>query len=329
MKGQPPRRDLTAARIGQSLMDRQVDRFTRSDFRRALQYAQSARTAFALGGDESVPPDVYLALAESSRRLAEQILDEARTTEQGRISIEQVSPVTAVEAKKLLLDAGGASRAHARSVVVTDNDAYLDSLWRAADSFDAAGDREAAREAFQDYLDGAPDTDPRRPEARYRLALTFHAQRQFSTAASIYRDLMQGRGRGSSAGDPAVGASFVGPPEPVRVEDKQDAGLWADRAIVPLAQCYLADDQPSNDAEAEELLRSVLEGTLFSPDSEEYRDALTALGEYAYRLGRVEGDAGSIRLLEEAVTRYPDHPRRSVLLYKLADSNRQLAVKIT
>lgn len=328
MKGLPPRRDLTPTRVGRSLMDRQVDRFTRGDFRRALQYAQASKSAYLLMGEDAVPPEVHLALAESARRLAEQILEEARTTEQGRISIEQVSPVTAVEAKKLLLDAGGAYRAHARTVVVTDNDAYLDSLWRAADTFDAAGDREASREGFQDYLDGAPDSDGRRPEARFRLAQTFHSQRQFSTAASIYRDLMQGRGRGSSLNDPALSGNFVGPPEPLRADDQQDAGLWADRAIVPLAQCYLADDTTSNDDEAESLLRTVLEGTLFSPESVEYREALTALGEYAYRVGRVEGDAGSIRLLEEAVSRYPDHPRRTVLLFKLADSNRHLAVQI-
>jgi tetratricopeptide (TPR) repeat protein len=98
--------------------------------------------------------------------------------------------------------------------------------------------------------------------------------------------------------------------------------------VVPLARCYLADDQTSNDEEAEELLRAVLSGRAFSPDALEYRDALTELGEHAYGQGRMSGDEGAIRLLEEAVERYPDHPRRAVLVFKLADASRQLGVSI-
>lgn len=333
MKAAGARRDLSPVRIGRALLDRQADRFSRSDFTRALQYALLAHAAFRLSGDEqAVPPEAMLALAMSYRRLAERTLDEARTTDQGRVSIDQVSPVTAAEAKRHFLDAGAAFREHARSVVASDTVMYLDSLWAAADSFDAAADRDAAREAFQAYLDGAPDGDVRRPEAKFRLAQSFQADRQFSTAAAIYRELMTGRLRSGSSPMPdavELPAGIAGPPAPLdpsRISSVD--GLWADRSIVPLARCALADEETANDEEAVGLLRAVLSGSTFSPDAIEYRDAVTELGEHAYAQDRMGGEEGAIRLLDEAVQRYPDHPRRAALVYKLADASRRLSTQI-
>ncbi len=332
MHDQPPRRDLTLALIGQSAMDRQIDRFTKGDYPRALEYAKLAYDAFRSakpGEPDAIPADVLLALGVSHRKLAQQIIEEARTTPEGTISIDKVDPVTASDAKRHFLDAGMFYREHARATVAADNAQYFDSLFASAECFDQAGDREATREAFQSYMDGAPDDDPRRPESKYRLAQNFQAERQLSAAADLFRELIAGKMRSQEA--PKARPNFVGPPEPIAepvADPSVTAGVWGDRARVPLAQCYLADETPENDAEAEQMLALILSGTTFGPDSVEYRDAITELAEHRYARGLLAGDDGAMKLLDEARQRYPDHPRRTALLFKLADSGRVLAVQI-
>ncbi|MBL8991342.1 MAG: tetratricopeptide repeat protein, partial [Phycisphaerae bacterium] len=303
LKEAAKQRDVTVATAAASLMERHADRFARGDYRAALRYAAVAERAYRGTGGE-VPPAVMLALGASSRRVAEQILSEARNSERGVLTIDQVSPVTAAEAKKHLLDAGGAYREHARAVVVTDNVAYGESLWLAGDCFDQAGDRESAREAFRSYVDGASDDDPRRPEAKFRLAQVLQAQRQWTGAEGLYRELVEARNRAGAAAS---------------------AGIWADRALVPLARCLLADDTKGNDDEAESLLQSVVDGTMLAPDSLEYRDAVTELGELYHATGRY---AEAIARLGESLRRHPDGPRAVIVQYKLADANRLSADRI-
>src|SRR5690606_30962123 len=102
-------------------------------------------------------------------------------------------------------------------------------------------------------------------------------------------------------------------------------GVWADAAIVPLAQCYLADDDEANDEEAARLLRSIVEGSILEPDAIEFRDAVVELATLEYRHGRY---AEAARLFTEAVERYPDHERLTLLQYRLADSYRLLAAQL-
>src|SRR5262245_18427702 len=103
-----------------------------------------------------------------------------------------------------------------------------------ADSFDLAGDVEEAIKGFSDYLQSAPGDDARRQEAKFRLAQVFQSVGDFGTAAALYRALLDER---HSAAD-------------------RGGMLWADRSIVPLAQCCLADGDRLNDAEAERQLQS-------------------------------------------------------------------------
>lgn len=291
-------RDVTPALIGQSLLDRHTDRATSGAFTVALKYAQLAERAFRAAGPET-PAPVLLALAETSRRLAEITLEEARASEAGRLPIDQISPEVQSEVKRFLLDAGGYFREHARQVLVMNKDQYAQSLWNAADCFDLAGDYPSAKDAFQTYTRDAADDDTRRIEAKYRLAQVYQAERDYGTAASLYRQLVEARGAGS--------------------------GPIGDRSVVPLASCYLHDDNPDNDAVAEELLRTVLASGTIEPASELYRDAVVELGELMHRQGR---HPEAIRSLEEAVQRYADYERIDVLRYKLADANRQSAEQI-
>jgi tetratricopeptide (TPR) repeat protein len=308
-KGEP-RRDVTWASLGESLMDRFTARANAKELRSALRYAALAERAYRrAGGAEAggpggqraeVPAALLVGLGRVNRELAESTLEEARATEAGRLPIALVSPVTQAEVKRYLLDAGGYFREHARAVLIEDREAYAESLWAAAECFDLAGDLPSAREAFNAYAESASDDDPRRAEARFRQAQVFQAERDYATAASLYRALVDARG-----------GAGVGP--------------LSDRAMVPLAECYLADDSPENDARAVELLAQVVQGGVVSPESEVYRGALVELGEQMHRSGDY---AQAARYLDEAVQRYPEHPRIHVLRYKLADSYRGSARQI-
>lgn len=246
---------------------------------------------------DPVPPAVFLLLGSLHRSIAQQQLAEAQTTPNGRIAIAEVSPVTQAEVKRHLLDAGGAYREHARLMLVTDDAAHADSLWAAAECLDAAGERDGAQACFALYARRG-DEDPRKAEAVFRLAEGFEARRDFATAASRYRELV----------DLASG--------PVSV-----------RAIVPLARCYFADDKPDNDAQGEELLERLLSSGTVGPESEVYRDAVIELGERAHRVGGSHYPM-AIEKLAEAVARYPDHERLGVLTFKLADARRLSAAQI-
>lgn len=294
-----PRRDVTWESVGRSLLDRHLARANGGDLAGALKYANLAERIYKKG-KLPLPPELLLGLATTNRTLGEQTLDEAVKTEHGRLPISQVSPVTQAEAKRYLLDAGAYYREHALAVLVEDRDAYADSLWNAADCFDRAGDFDNARDAFNSYAQSAGDDDPRKSEARFRQAQVFQAEKDYVTAASLYRELVD-----------AKGGPGVGP--------------LSDRAVVPLASCYLLDDLPDNDAAAEDLLSTVVQGGVIPPDSEVYRDALVELGEQQHRTGRF---APAIRSLDEAVRRFPDHPRLNVLKYKLADAYRSSALAI-
>lgn len=288
-----PRRDLNVEIVGRSLMDRYAERSSAGEHAGALPFVNAARRLFT-GAGEPLPAEVLLGLGSSNRAVGMKILDEARTTPQGQLPVDRISPVTQAEAKRYLIEAGESFRDHASKVVVSDKTAYDQSTWNSADCFDLAADRENAKMAFSTYIQSAAGDDPRRPEARFRLAQILLAERDYGAAAAGYRQLIDAAAAGSS-------------------------GPWADAALVPLARCYLLDDKPDNDAEAEALLLSALSGATIPPESEIYRAALVELGETMYAKGRY---AEAIERLEEAVNRYRDHERFAVLTFKLADAHR-------
>ncbi len=294
------RRDVTPETLGQSLFDRFQDRETAGEFHKALRYVQMSAEAFA--GTRAMPAPVLDALARTHRTVAEMTLTEARETEHGRLPIDQVSPVTQAEVKRHLLDAGGFFREHARRVVVDDATAYRRSLWAAADAFDRGGDAENAKLAFKTYVDDTPPDDPLHAEARFRYAQLFEAERDFTAASAEYAALVEARGTSG-----------------------QGVGPVADRAIVPLARCYLRDAIADNDRQAETLLETAISGASLQPESEIYRESLIELGEYAHRAGEF---ARAITRLHEATVRYPSHPRAAVFTFKLADAHRQSAAAI-
>jgi tetratricopeptide (TPR) repeat protein len=95
--------------------------------------------------------------------------------------------------------------------------------------------------------------------------------------------------------------------------------------MVPLAQVLLLDEDESNDTEAESLLLEVVSGRVGGTATAQFRDALLELGRYLSRRGQY---AAAIQRLEEAVARFPDHPRGHLASFALAEAHRQDALAI-
>ncbi|MBX3403561.1 MAG: tetratricopeptide repeat protein [Phycisphaeraceae bacterium] len=283
-------RGLSAERVYASLFERQTGRFLSADYPTSLRYGELAASLF---DDSKIPSALLLALAQTHRASADAVLGAA----EGHVSgaVDRLDPATRSELKRHLLAAGEWFRRHAERVSAEDTSRYLDSRWLAADSFDLAGDMEEAKREFALYADGAPDDDARRPKARYRLAQVFQVERDYTTAAALFREAMAA------------------------------SGAVSDRARVPLARCLLADGDPSNDAEAERLLISTVDGSVVGPDASAFREALIELAGVYYSTGR---HAEAIARLEEALSRFPDDSRAPILRYKLADANRLSAAQI-
>jgi len=286
------RQNFDAERVTSSLMDRQTGTFLSGDYDIAMRYAELAASLY---DDAKIPAALSLVLGQTHRAVADRILAESAAADGPGSAVERLDPAARSELKRHLLASGESFARHADLVSSVDTAGYLDSRWLAADSFDLAGDMEQARREFSLYTDGAPDDDSRRPEARVRLAQVFQVERNFASAAGLYRTVMAGPGPAS------------------------------DRARVPLAKCLLADSEPGNDAEAETLLLTTIDGSVVAPDAAAFRDALVELGGVYYATARYPE---AIARLEEAVERYPDDPRIDILRYKLADASRLSAGQI-
>lgn len=338
--------EVTAETVGRSLMSRHTDRFTGGDVSTALRYALLAEGIF---GVDRAPAEVLLGLARAHRRIAEDLLADAgvrRPADDGHaggeargdeyaeaartgavgdggggggtaeggsslgsgglearpplggaaVDIWAVDPVTREEARRGFISAGEYFRKHADRVI-EDNGAYADSLWMAADSFDLAGDTDASIAAFNEYAEGFPG-DARRAEARFRLAQAHEARGGHEPASKLYRELID------TKSDHA---------------DASASGPFGDASYVPLARTYLSDTDPANDAEAERLLRAVVDGSLGGMGSPNFREALVELGRLYYGARRY---TEAIERLGESLQRFPEAPTAEATRYVLADAYR-------
>ncbi len=299
-KGEAPR-DVGRDAVSESLLNRYRERDDDHDRLTALRYAQMAESLYR---ENDTPATIVLALARTNRELADERMEQAKASHAADFTVMDLDPATRAEVKRYYLAAGDYFRRHAEKVAAADVDRSSESLWTAADSYDRAGDLDLARKAFAAYADGASDTDPNRPAAKFRLAQIFQADSDFTPAIALYEEL---RAATSDPGQPEA------------------AGTWADRSIVPLAMCYLGDKDPQNDVRAETLLKSVVDGSLLSPDAKDYREALIQLGNMYYAAGRYPD---AIVRFEEVVERYGDSGDTEAIRFKLADSHRLEADRI-
>lgn len=299
-KGEAPR-DVGRESLSQSLLSRYRERYEDHDKLTALRYVLMAETLYR---ENETPATIVLAIARTNRDLADERMEQARASHAADFTVKDLDPATRAEVKRYYLTAGDYFRRHAEQVATADADRSAESLWTAADSYDRAGDLDQARKAFAAYADGASDTDSNRPAAKFRLAQIFQADADYPSAIALYEEL---RAATSDPGQPEA------------------AGTWADRSIVPLAMCYLADKDPQNDVHAETLLKSVVDGSLLSPDAKDYREALVQLGNMYYAAGRYPD---AIVRFEEVIERYGDTGDAEAIRFKLADSHRLEAGRI-
>jgi tetratricopeptide (TPR) repeat protein len=292
--------EVTPEQAAERLMSRFDDRFAAGDPRTALKYILLAEDLY---GADAAPPALALGLGRVNRQLAEEAIRDARNGEMDLAALEDLDPATRELARRYFLAAGGYFRRHASMVVLSDNRAYADSLWLAADSFDRAGDMEEAVAAFVEYSQGFAD-DPRQAEARFRLAQSHQARGDYGLAETFYDGLINDR---------------------LNDEAGRGIGPFADRAYVPLAMCYLLDADAENDAKAEALLKYVVSGGLGDPSMPGYRDAVLELGQFYYRAGRF---AEAIEQLSRAESLYADDARLDMVRYRLADAYRLEAAAI-
>ena len=164
------------------------------------------------------------------------------------------------------------------------------------------GDQREAVQAYKAFTDTLP-ADPRYAEARFRTGEALRARGELQAAAEAYRDLIAAR-------ETTAGA---------------DIGAWSDASFVPLAQVYLYDEDPSNDADAERMLTLAIDGTMTGTATRMFRDALAELAFLYDRTGR---SARAIERLDELIQRYPQDRQIGLFEYRLGEANRRLAQEI-
>ncbi|MGD9692875.1 MAG: tetratricopeptide repeat protein [Phycisphaerales bacterium] len=263
------------SRALESVRQRTVERLLESQNEAALRLStigeRIATTSKHVGPDDDLW--AIVAVGASHRALGAALLAPA-TSPSGEVDWSRVDVATRGQARAHFMEAAGRFAAHARRVAGSDEDAYAESLWNAADAWDRAGSHELAIKAFSEYANGRP-SDARSAAARLRVAQAHQAIGEFAPAAEVYRTL---------------------------ITDNPQSGERV-RSIVPLARTLLADGESGNDEEAERLLRLAVGGTVMPPDAPDFRIALNELGSHYLRSGRY---ANAIERLTESLERYPN-----------------------
>lgn len=281
------------AQVLASVLGRAGDSLSAGNPIESIRYASLADILYT---GLQMPTEVFLAQARAHQGAAELLLGKPLAEVKSLMGLD---PSTRAEVQRHLMSAATNYSLHAERHVVSNLGVFADSLWRSADLFDRAGDQPEAIRAFKSYAESMP-SDPRHAEAMFRLGESLRALGDFQAAAEVYKDLIAARDGSSGA----------------------DIGPFADASHVPLAQAYLYDEDPENDAEAEKLLVTALGGSMGSTQTELFRDALLELAGLYDRTDRPER---AIERYEEFRERYPDDPEAGSVVFKLADAHRRLA----
>jgi tetratricopeptide (TPR) repeat protein len=289
----PPVSMALTPRLMSSLRSLAIDRLDAGDPASTLRFAQIAES---LRGAKESPDWTSLLQARAYRTQADTLANDAAPGGD-RSRLSEADPVTLREIKSKYVSAANEYRRHSRAVIGSDDDAFGESLWNAADSADLAGDYANSVKWFGEYVNGRP-IDPRRDSARFRIAKAHQATGDLAPAIDMYRELI--------ASNPSSGEGF--------------------RSYVPLAQCLMTDSDPGNDLEAENLIRQVLAGSILPPEAPEFRIALDEFGRFLVRAKRYPE---AIARLTESLERYPNSADAMLVRFKLAEALRLSAAEIT
>ena len=289
----PPATVALTPRLMSSLRTLAGDRLNAEDPASTLRFAQIAES---LHGPDESPEWTSLLQARAYRTQADDLASGSAPS--GDLTrLHEADPITLRDIKAKYLAAATEYRRHSRAVIGSDDVAFGESLWNAADSADLAGDHEHSVKWFSEFVNGRP-SDPRRDSARFRIAKAHQATADLAPAIDMYRELI--------ASNPSSGEGF--------------------RSYVPLAQCLMIDADPGNDLEAENLIRQVLAGSVLPPEAPEFR---LALDEYGRFLVRAKRYPEAIARLTESLERYPESPDAMLVRFKLAEALRLSAGEIS
>ena len=267
---------------------------SRQDYSLALDYLSLLKPLYR----SEMPPERLLEFAEMHNEIAKQHL--AAHPDPG------VKDVLAEPAGEGPVDGGGSRRLamqeaavhfskagefyfeHAHAVTGIDDDGFGSSLWKSAISYDRAQLWDKAIEVYAEFIKARPG-DPLQLEAIHRLGLAYQSSGQFSTAAELFKQLIE---------------EHANTPE-------------AYKALVPLARSHAALNE-FEDAERV-LLYAVTDHQAITPESLQYQEALIELGKIYYQVGEHEK---AISRLTEAVDRYGRARVGASLRFRLADTYR-------
>lgn len=258
----------------------------------ALRFVNTERKLMELQGDSVTENDRLILLerlAGTHMALAEQL---AKDLNQARASLKSQADLARLRGARIdELKAAGEVFLEAADLAEKNYDSiHGDSLWMAAEVFDAAGLSHRTIDVLREFVLSRP-SDPRLTEARHKLAEALRAAGRFDEAIEVYR-------------------------ENLVASEPQGRNLQAAQGLIPMALCYIAKG-PEFYPQAEEILNSVTDGSglvgvedqpvitdpeMLTPESGLYRDALFALGRLFHRQERWDA---SIAKLTEAVQRDP------------------------
>jgi tetratricopeptide (TPR) repeat protein len=233
-------------------------------------------------------PEFYSRLAGVFERRAEQV---EKTLLESPTAAEKIRRTQQV--RDLRTKAGDAFVAYSRSVILDDDRAHGEALWKGVDLYDRAGNVQHAISALELFVAERPE-DGAAPEALLKLGGAYRAAGQFDKAISAYQ----------------------------RNQSRYPQSLAASKSGVPLAQAYIAKGPQSYPAAEAALLRVIDDNPLITPDAQEFHDALFELAQLYYRTERYEE---AVSRLTELTDRYPQDERRGEVLFMTADSYRKSA----
>jgi len=266
---------------------RQADRFEE-----AAAYAQ---LAVSLLDRQEVEQSVMLLqqLAQLEVLLASHLDRKA-----GDLSTESRRPIEArSDLARAALAAAAETYVQLAQLDALNEQRAAEASWWAAELYAKAGQRDRAANLYGAFVAERP-RHPFVPRALLRIGQLLHLSGRLPEAVEAYQDCYR----------------------------RFPRSLDGARALVPLAQAFLAMG-PRYEEAAEKTLHIVLqESEVFTPQAPEFADALFLLSEAWNRRGEFER---AIATFEEVLERYPDDPRTGRARYFLADSYRRsgLALK--
>ncbi len=201
------------------------------------------------------------------------------------------------EVRYLFLEAGEAFQELAR-INLLNEARSAEATWRSADMFDEAGETRRTIAVLERFARERPENELV-PRVLLRLGQAWQALGMFTEAVEAYRENLR------------------------RFPRTPDAGS----GLIPLARCYLTLGGEENLRLAEKTLvdHILADSPVYTPEAEEFRDALFLLGELYSSEQRFEP---SIAVLEEALERYPQDERAVGAQSLLANAYRHSALAL-